>query len=484
MKVRRGASRFGGLAVGSSRRGSPSTLLLGRGGAKIRPRPSWARFSVAVCGLLWMVGVFYFGMKLTNTSPAGLKNQISNGANNVAHGQGGDSGNRGGNLVVDLKDSDSAGGLRGKSNADVDDGIKGCSWIKSLLENPIPVKGAKPLPKSGKRNTDGNVFWLKSPVLHSVHPDFPDKEVMVLKYNIYNKDPSWTQHTDKYTNTVDTLSKHRNLKFLPRLYAHCKDIDGFHHIAVEYIGKHMNELPRPKGLRDCANRAIAVLSMFAELDDNKLCMMDMKPGQWMVRNNGEFVIQDVDDIVTSPTRVVYDDQAEGMMGRFQNMNGMRYDDAHRAWSLDVFPRKTYNIRYVSIALEIILGDLGFHWSSSTCASEPNNRISYRSFSSCRKKVAAWGASSGDAWPTPGQLVAALKSCRDRGEFEKDERPNRAWHRLPEPDRDAYQLPTACVRPYDNKKSGGNKFTKCKHSCCRNKGSQNCYYDAPASNCAE
>ena len=304
---------------------------------------------------------------------------------------------------------------------------------------------------------------------------------MILKYNIYN--PTWTQHTEKYENTVGVLTKHKTVTFLPRLHAHCRNIDGFHYIVVEYISKHMNEIGSPNSLEACVDRATSILGMFAEMDDLGLCMMDMKPGQWMVRNDNTFVIQDVDDIVASPTKVVYDDQAKGLMTEVQHFNRMNRADADRRWKLRIFPRGTYNIRYATLNFHMIMNDLGFQWNGRTCARSGEATVDYDTFHACYKKLVAWSKSMDDDWPVPAQLVAGLESCRDRGTFERTFRQEKPWHVLPEADASTYVPPSACTRTYDNAKSGGRKFTKCQNSCCRNKGPQECYYTVDASRCS-
>ncbi len=360
--------------------------------------------------------------------------------------------------------------------------IKGCEWIRNRLHNPIDIPGSRPLPKSGKRNTDGNVFWLKSPEMHTKNPE-TGEEIMILKYNIYNRDPSWTQHTEKYENTVSVLSEHRSETFLPRLHAHCRDIDGYHYIAVEYISKHMNEVPKPEGLPACVDRAIDIMTMFSTMDDKGLCMMDMKPGQWMVRDDGTFVIQDVDDIVASPTKVVYKDQAEGLMATVQRFNRLSAREIDKLWKLRMFPGKQFNIRYAVMSFSMIMNDLGFQWSSRRCAGSAESTVDYDTFHTCRKKLEAWSMSVGDDWPTPTQLISGLKSCRADGTFQRNARDEKPWHALPAGDEANYRPPSACVRAYDNKQSGGRTFTKCEGSCCRNKGSNKCYYTAKASMCS-
>ena len=152
-----------------------------------------------------------------------------------------------------------------------------CEWIKKLLEDDVKV--GDPLPEPGKPRA-GGVFWLKEPLLHTViDNDGVEEEVMILRYKIYNKDPSWTQHTDKFTNTVQVLERYGQAinGIFPKLYGYCKDIDGYHVLAVEYVDKLMEDLEKPQTLSECVERATDVLTLFETLDKKyHMTLVDFK----------------------------------------------------------------------------------------------------------------------------------------------------------------------------------------------------------------
>ena len=152
-----------------------------------------------------------------------------------------------------------------------------CEWIQKLLDDNVAV-GA-PLPEPGKPRA-GGVFWLKEPLLHTrIANDGEEEDVMILRYKIYNKDPSWTQHTDKFTNTVKVLEQFggSSIGIFPKLYGYCKDIDGFHVLAVEFVDKLMEELDPPETLKECVNRATDVLKLFETLDKKyHMTLVDFK----------------------------------------------------------------------------------------------------------------------------------------------------------------------------------------------------------------
>ena len=243
----------------------------------------------------------------------------------------------------------------------------------------------------------------------------------------------------------------------------------------------MNEVPKPEGLPACVDRAIDIMTMFSTMDDKGLCMMDMKPGQWMVRDDGTFVIQDVDDIVASPTKVVYKDQAEGLMATVQRFNRLSAREIDKLWKLRIFPGKQFNIRYAVMSFSMIMNDLDFSGGFAG-AQDLRNRQSTTIHFTLVAKSSRRSMSVGDDYHSP-QLISGLKSCRADGTFQRPARDEKPWHALPAGDEANYRPPSACVRAYDNKQSGGRTFTKCEGSCCRNKGSNKCYYTAKASMCS-
>lgn len=301
------------------------------------------------------------------------------------------------------------------------DAAKGCDYVRDLLATGEAM--GPPLPESGKQ-TRGITFWLKAPVLHTRDPA-SNLEVMVLKYNIYNKSPSWTQHTDKFTNTVRVLRDNRAARLFPRLFGSCADIDGLHYIAVEYVDFEMSMLPRPTSPQECMDRAIAVMDVFVELDeDMHLFLADVKPGQWMARRDGSLVLQDVDDIVPGHTPVIYQEQARWHQGRLRSELGVSTAEMARIWDEVWFPGGLLTSRYQVINTKHILGNIGFNLlDRHVCdMGEP--------FTTCSKALFKWTLDTGADWPSQKQVRDALADCFHKGAFERTPRPPASWRDPP------------------------------------------------------
>ena len=59
---------------------------------------------------------------------------------------------------------------------------------------------------------------------------------------------------------------------------------------VEFVPYLIDNLPRPTTLRQCVDRAVEAVGLFAALDEQRLAMMDFKPGQWMARLDGSLAL--------------------------------------------------------------------------------------------------------------------------------------------------------------------------------------------------
>ncbi|GBG27808.1 Hypothetical Protein FCC1311_040312 [Hondaea fermentalgiana] len=354
----------------------------------------------------------------------------------------------------------------------LDSDLHRCEYVQDLLDNGKSI--GPPLPESGKQRP-GGPFYLKQPLLHTVDPA-SGEEVVVLRYNIYNKSPSWTQHTDKFRNTIKVLLWNRRIQssIFPKLYGFCNSINGFHHIVVEFIRDDVYALPPPLGLDDCFQRADKINSLFASLDEDfHLTFADIKPGQWMFRADGTAVLQDVDDMVVPGAKMVYDDLEKWHMNRIASEARLSWQEMDRIWRLSVMPRNEVSVRFVSMNLPFIMDNLGFKWSKCGMTTE---------FAGCLRRWRAWAVELDDAaWPSPLQLRDALRDCYSTGDFTRTLRPAAPWRDLEPMDPSKYKLPTACKREYD-KPDGSQTFTRCGHSCCRSKGSDKCYYAAADQMC--
>lgn len=401
-----------------------------------------------------------------------------------------------------------------------------CNWISRLLEENRAI--GKPLPKPGT-NRPGGTFWLKRPLLHTKFPfmsiptfqnlPFDSKqffemqlqpsaeteqdeiEVMILKYNIYNKDPSWTQHTDKFRNTISVLEKYNFDKeaLFPKLYGHCQDLDGFHTVVVEFISQEMVDLELPGTLEKCIERSDAVLEMFEVLDEKyHRALVDFKKGQWMARDGARnmFVLQDIDDIVQSGSPNSYGDQVESFKNSLARTWKLPYTDIDKAWQLNLFPNNKYSIRYDVLGLDLLLNDIGFKWQGKDCAgiTEP--------FKICLNEIYLWGKSLEDDWPTFKQVRKALGLCYEhrhdslyRTKFDeviREENPKAPgyWRDrdriLTETERSelVFKPTNRCKRNHDSMSSEKHswKVRWCDHSCCRNKASESCYYAVDEAMC--
>jgi len=346
--------------------------------------------------------------------------------------------------------------------------LERCEWIRDKLRRNDSI--GPPLPQSGVARK-GVTFWLKSPELHTRDDESGD-EIMILKYNVYNP----TQHTEKFENTIKVLTEYPEEKIFPKLYGYCRDIDGFHYVAVEFIKFDVNNLPRPESLESCVRRAEEVVGLFARLDEKyHMLLADIKPGQWMARNDMSMVLQDVDDIVPHRSKVIYEDQADWIRGTLESrLPNETRRSIHRAWNMYMFPRSELTSRYAVISTEMILNNLGFQWDKD-CLMTPE-------FKSCYRKLIRWTQTLEDDWPSPLQIQRALRECLEGGHFEKTKRPLVPWREVkPLPSKE-YVPVSACKRPYDRVEQA-NEFTRCEDSCCRAKGSQKCYYTVDNSFCS-
>jgi len=318
--------------------------------------------------------------------------------------------------------------------------LSNCAWIESLLRGEDPNASSEGLPQSGKPTGFGAVFWLKQPILKTVDPQSGAK-VVLLKYNHYTP----TQHIIKFSNTVSILSEFTTARIFPELRAVCKGAkDGFDYIVVDYVPLHPTELPAPASFGDCFARAIKVLDLLVVLDDElHLAFVDVKPGQWMAREDGvSFVLQDVDDVVHPPwVGEQYPDQVEDAIRRVARVNGISLQRAHQAWHTEMFPRQQLTIRYAMARLDqILLHDMGFRWESSACRSGMP-----AGFMACLVRALEWGAVVGPDWPSPALVKAAVAQCRDLGTFERGQRAPAAWRDLV-PDAKGYEALGYCKRP--------------------------------------
>eukprot|EP00924_Labyrinthula_sp_SR-Ha-C_P014278 maker-scaffold_20-snap-gene-0.46-mRNA-1 protein AED:0.00 eAED:0.00 QI:20/1/1/1/1/1/4/22/495 len=415
-----------------------------------------------------------------------------------------------------------------------------CDWLSTLLRENKHI--GKPLPKSGTSRA-GGMFWLKQPLLHTKNifftiPSFSysklspqtqiklkslfanqiqadeNVELIILKYNIYSKDPKWTQHTEKFNNTLSVLKKfnleHNNkpIELFPKLYGYCKDLDGFHTIAVEYIDQEVTDLPKPRNLEECVKRADSLLDTFQTLDEDfHLTLVDFKKGQWMTRKTRafhssevtSFVLQDIDDIVPSGSNNPYKEQISWFQRRLQNKHNLKQYEVDKYWQLNMFPKGQYSIRYNIIGLDVIFDNLGFSWKND-CSGYTDN------FASCKQAIISWGQNLNEDYPDFDMVRTALGLCAaSKGNSkiqqlpsnqiiellkDKDDRlhqrklaPWRMFDPL-EDDGVNFVPKTMCKRDYDSsdKKKDSWVVKRCEHSCCRNKGSESCYYTVPMDIC--
>jgi hypothetical protein len=302
--------------------------------------------------------------------------------------------------------------------------LDNCAYVHRLLQGKDPLASSSGLPQSGKPTDFGAVFWLKQPVLTTLDAQSQTK-VVLLKYNHYTP----TQHTIKFTNTIQVLQEFRSAAIFPALRAFCRGAeDGFDYVLVDYVPLHPSELPAPGKFEDCASRAEKVLRLLVTLDEElHLAFVDVKPGQWMAREGGnEFVLQDMDDIVHPPWfGEQYGDQVEDAIRRVGSVNKLSIGDARNAWRKEMFPNDKLTIRYAMVRLDqMLLHDMGFRWEGSSC-----QRGMPAMYSSCLRKAIDWGAVVGNDWPSPAMVLKALEQCRHGVTFDKaaqGKRPRAAW----------------------------------------------------------
>lgn len=370
--------------------------------------------------------------------------------------------------------------------------LDNCPLVNQLLRGEIPSSD-QGLPKAGKANEFGLVFWLKTPVLHAT---VNDRKVVLLKYNKYLP----TQHDLKYSNTVSVLKQFgaHESRLFPEMFAYCNDAgDGFHYILVEYLSLHPSELPKPQAFAECTSRAKRVLELLVTLDeDMHLAFMDVKKGQWMARTVDSFVLQDVDDMVRSPwvptqeQGDLYVDQVDTAKRIMQDLMpaGTTAGAVDRLWDERVFPQG-YTIRYAMILLRYLLvDDLGFSWTREC-------KFASQQFHSCLQRVLDWAATPGEDWPAPKQALFALKECEQRGEFTKTAREPAPWRdQTPKSSNASY---ISCIRRDDPiKKTNpdytshvqlcrGNDTSSSVPTCCRAKSPQlPCYYRVKQTLCGD
>jgi hypothetical protein len=337
------------------------------------------------------------------------------------------------------------------------------------------------LPEPGVARGDVT-FWIKRPVLHFVDPG-SGAELIVLKYNIYNKSPDWHQHTEKFSNTVKVLLGDTSGTLFPKLHGFCKDIGGYHYIAVEFVAYDIDSLPVPQGFDHCVARAEQALELFVRLDEEThLHLADFKPGQWMARKDGSLLLQDVDDILPLRSKFPYPEQVEWLQGRMMGHLGISEETMQTAWNRHMFPRHQGSIRYDVVNTQLLLDNLGFRWSAH-CA---GGAVARDAFLACRRALVDWTMTLDDDWPSPRMVRDAFKQCATVGSFERSKRAPAPWRDGLEPDLAFRYVPkTACVRDYDDTstaRSSSVQWCGEGRSCCRSKGAQPCYYQAPEELC--
>lgn len=293
-----------------------------------------------------------------------------------------------------------------------------CDWIKSILEHGPDL--SKTLPEPGQQRPGGNMFWLKKPLKHTKVsfksiPTFSSNhiqyfsnqlkkdgsvEMMILKYNVYN--PKWTQHTEKYSNTVKILSETTltPLSLFPKLYGSCNDVDGFHTVAVEYIPFEFEDLPPPKTLVRCVQRADLALSLFEELHGLDLVLVDMKKGQWMSRGEKGGVLQDIDDIVKNGNKGPYEDQIKWFKTDLRQHGVV---DVEKLWE-KMFPGGLLDLKYNVIGVDLLLSNLGFRWREKECSELT------RTFEKCFGELMKWTRQVPFDLPSFKQVRRGLRIC--------------------------------------------------------------------------
>jgi len=343
--------------------------------------------------------------------------------------------------------------------------LERCEWIKELLQKNDSI--GPPLPKPKEPRPGANVFWLKTPLLHTRDPESGD-EVVVLKYNIYTK----TQHIEKFNNTVSVLTLFPDATIFPKLYGYCK-IEEFYHIVVEFIDQEPRDLVRPKDIGECVDRSLQVLSTFNEMDKLGLTLVDFKAGQWMIRKAGDFVLQDVDDIVPAPAKGTYSDQIDGFKWKIRRKTQLDLYEFSKLWSETIFPNGKLTIRYDVMGTSILLNNLGFSWKSCSGITPE--------FKKCFNDLIAWTETIHEDWPDFGQIAEALKDCYSKNAFVRTKGKRKSWHMVHEKPNGSGL--NSCLRPYDKNSGAGSRgIFKCGNSCCRSKGQSPCYYTADSGLC--